>query len=170
MTNQKHKVCIVGMGEFSDFFIPLFKDHPDVCEVSIADIVHERCVAAGEKHGVTRMFSSLDDFLQNGKDIDCVAIFTQRQLHGSMVPDCLRAGKHVFSAVPMATSEEEIEQIIELVKETRLTYMTGETCYYFPCAVETQGTVLGVDETQGTVLCETQGTVLCVARSKQRLC
>ncbi len=135
MANQKHKVCIVGMGEFSDFFIPLFKDHPDVCEVSIADIVHERCVAAGEKHGVSRMFSSLDDFLQNGKDIDCVAIFTQRQLHGSMVLDCLRAGKHVFSAVPMATSEEEIAQIIDLVKETRLTYMTGETCYYFPCAV-----------------------------------
>jgi len=113
MINQKHKVCIVGMGEFSDFFIPLFKEHPDVCEVSIADIVPERCDMAAKKHGLSRIFCSLEDFLLNGKDIDCVAIFTQRQLHGSMVVDCLKAGKHVFSAVPMATTEEEIAQLYD---------------------------------------------------------
>ena len=135
MSNQKHKICIVGMGEFSDFFIPLWRDHPDIEEVSVADIYEDRCIKACEKHGISRTFSSLDDFLTNGKDIDCVAIFTQRQLHGSMVIDCLKAGKHVYSAVPMATSEEDIAKIIELVKETRLTYMAGETCYYFPCAI-----------------------------------
>ena len=135
MNNQKHKVCIVGLGEFSDFFIPLFKEHPDVEEVSVADIVPERCDAAAKKHGISRIFHSLEDVLKDGKDVDCVAIFTQRQLHGSMAIDCLKAGKHVFSAVPMATGAEDIEKIIELVKETRLTYMTGETCYYFPCAI-----------------------------------
>ncbi len=135
MERQQHKVCIVGMGEFSDFFIPLFMDHPDVSEVSVADIVPERIEAACKKHGVKRSFSSLEDYLENGKDVDCVAIFTQRHLHGSMVIDCLKAGKHVFSAVPMATTEDEIAEIIDLVKETRLTYMTGETCYYFPCAI-----------------------------------
>lgn len=100
MLNQKHKICIVGIGEFSDFFIPLWRDHPDIEEVSVADIYEDRCIKACEKHGISRTFSSLDDFLANGKDIDCVAIFTQRQLHGSMVIDCLKAGKHVYSAVP----------------------------------------------------------------------
>lgn len=135
MERQKHKICIVGLGEFSDFFIPLFKSHPDVSEVSLADIVPERCAEAAKKHGLSRTFNSLEQVLKEGKDVDCVAIFTQRQLHGSMVIDCLKAGKHVFSAVPMATDEEDIAKIIELVKETRLTYMTGETCYYFPCAI-----------------------------------
>ena len=133
---KKVKVCIIGMGEFSDFFIPLFKSHPNVSEVSICDLIPERCDAAIKKHGgITRVFKSLDDVIENGKDIDCIALFTQRHLHGPMVIEALEAGKHVFSAVPIATTVEETEKIIELVKKTRLTYMTGETCYYFPCAI-----------------------------------
>lgn len=133
---KKVKVCIIGMGEFSDFFIPLFQTHPNVSEVSICDLIPERCDAAVKKHGgITRIFKSLDDVLENGRDIDCIALFTQRHLHGPMVIQALEAGKHVFSAVPIATTIEETEKIIELVKKTRLTYMTGETCYYFPCAI-----------------------------------
>ncbi len=133
---KKVKVCIIGMGEFSDFFIPLFKSHPNVSEVSICDLIPERCDAAVKRHGgITRVFKSLDDVIENGKDIDCIALFTQRNLHGPMVIEALEAGKHVFSAVPIATTVEETEKIIELVKKTRLTYMTGETCYYFPCAI-----------------------------------
>lgn len=132
---NKIKVCVIGMGEFSDFFIPLFKNHPDVAEVSIADIIPERVAAAAKKHGISRTFSSLEDVLKNGSDIDSIALFTQRQLHGPMVIDALKAGKHVYSAVPMAIDVEECGRIIDLVKSTRLTYMTGETCYYFPCAI-----------------------------------
>ncbi len=132
---QKIKVCIIGMGEFSDFFIDLFKMHPDVDEVSIADLVPERVEAAAKKFKITRTFSSLDDVLENGKDVNCIAIFTQRHLHGNMAIKALEAGKHVFSAVPISTSIEDVQKIIELTEKTRLTYMTGETCYYFPCAV-----------------------------------
>jgi predicted dehydrogenase len=42
----------------------------------------------------------------------------------------LRAGKHVYSAVPMAVSEREIAEIIDTVKETGLVYMMGETSQY----------------------------------------
>ena len=40
--------------------------------------------------------------------LDAVAIFTQRWTHGPLVLQALRAGKHVYSAVPMAISEDEI--------------------------------------------------------------
>ena len=46
-------------------------------------------------------------------EIDAVAIFTQRWTHGPLVVQALRAGKHVYSAVPMAISAEEIGAIIE---------------------------------------------------------
>ena len=68
-------------------------------------------------------------------DVDAVAIFTQRWTHGPLVVQALRAGKHVYSAVPMAISEEEIAEIIEAVRETGLTYMMGETSYYNPATV-----------------------------------
>lgn len=132
---KKINVCVIGMGEFSDFFVPLFQQHPDVGEVSIADLIPERCAAAAKKFHIQRVFSSLEDVLKNGKDIDSIALFTQRHLHGNMVISALEAGKHVFSAVPISTNIEDAAHIVELVKKTRLTYMTGETCYYFPCAM-----------------------------------
>ena len=60
---------------------------------------------------------------------------TQRWTHGPLVVEALRAGKHVYSAVPMAFTIEEVQQIIEAVLETGLTYMMGETSYYNPAAV-----------------------------------
>ena len=47
-----------------------------------------------------------------------------------MVIESLKAGKHVYSSVPCATSIDEIIEIEKLVRETRLTYSMGETGYY----------------------------------------
>ena len=68
-------------------------------------------------------------------DVDAVAIFTQRWLHGEMAIRALEAGKHVYSTVPMAIEADQIARIIELVKETGLTYMMGETSFYYPSSV-----------------------------------
>ena len=50
--------------------------------------------------------------------------------HGWMSIAALKAGKHVLCTVPMATSIEECEQIVQLVKETGLKYMMAETVVY----------------------------------------
>jgi hypothetical protein len=88
-----------------------------------------------EKHNIKRAFSSYEEMLDKVPELDAVAIFTQRHLHGPMVLQALDAGKHVYSAVPIACTIEEIEQIVEKVKQTRLVYMMGETCYYYPDAI-----------------------------------
>ncbi len=129
------KIGIVGLGFFSDDFVKMFKMHPDVEEVAVADLVDERVNESAKRHGIKRTFKSLDDMLENGKDIDCIGIFTQRHIHADMVLKALDAGKHVYSAVPIACTIEEIEKIIEKVKKTRLIYMMGETCYYYPCTI-----------------------------------
>ena len=35
----------------------------------------------------------------------------------------------------MASTVEECQEIVRLVEQTGLTYLIGETCYYFPCAM-----------------------------------
>ena len=132
---KKLRIGFVGISNFSMSFIKLFKMHPDVEEIAVCDLVPERIAEAVEKLGPTRNYSSFDDMLENGKDLNCIAVFTQRHLHAPMVIKALEAGKHVYSAVPIACTVEEIAQIIEKVKETRQIYMMGETCYYFPCAI-----------------------------------
>lgn len=129
------KIGVVGCGAFSADFIRLFNNHPDVDEVAVADVFEERARSTAEKFGLKRYFLSLDDMLENGSDLDSIAIFTQRHLHGPMIIKALKQGKHVYSAVPIGCTIEEIKEILELVKQTRQIYMMGETCYYYPCAI-----------------------------------
>ena len=129
------KIGVVGAGIFSGDFIRLFKLHPDVEEVVIADVVPERVKDAMTPHGLKRGYLGLDEMLAEAPDIDSVAIFTQRHLHGPMVIKALEAGKNVYSAVPIACEIDEIGEIIETVKKTGKVYMMGETCYYYPCAI-----------------------------------
>lgn len=129
------KIGIVGLGAFSDDFVKLFNMHPDVEEVVVADLNEKNLKASMMKHNLKRGFSSFDEMLEGAPDIDCVGIFTQRHLHGPMILKALNMGKHVYSAVPIGCTVEEIGEIIKTVKEKRLIYMMGETCYYYPCAI-----------------------------------
>jgi predicted dehydrogenase len=124
---------IVGAGLFGPEFTQLFQLHPDVRSLYVTDLIPERSEAVHERLHLTGVFPSFEAMLES--DVDAVGIFTQRWTHGPLVVQALRAGKHVYSAVPMASSLAEIEAIIEAVKETGLVYMMGETSYYNPAAV-----------------------------------
>jgi predicted dehydrogenase len=124
---------IVGAGQFSSQFTTLFSVHPDVSRIFVTDVLPERAHQLVERENLAGVVGSFDALLET--DVDAVAIFTQRWSHGPLVVKALRAGKHVYSAVPMAVSEEEIADIIEAVRETGLTYMMGETSYYNPATV-----------------------------------
>ncbi len=132
-SNQRHiGVGVVGAGQFAKEFIGLFKMHPYTRQVYITDLIPERSRALAREYGVEVM-DSFEDMLASDQ-VDSIAIFVQRHLHGSLALKALEAGKNVYSAVPMGTSIEECEKIIRMVEKTRKIYMMGETCYYFPCA------------------------------------
>lgn len=132
---MKVKIGIVGYGYFSRDFINLFSKHPDVEKICIAELVPERREEIRRDHPGFEVYSSYEDMLDHKADINCVGIFTQRHLHAKMVIQALKAGKNVFSAVPIACSIEDIEEIVRLVEKTGLIYMMAETCYYYPDAI-----------------------------------
>jgi len=68
-------------------------------------------------------------------EIDAVAIFTPAPLHAAMTLQAMKAGKHVFCAVPVGLGEEELLQVLDTVKRTGLRYMMGETSYYRPAVI-----------------------------------
>lgn len=123
------KVGICGAaGGFSKAFIPLFQAHPDVDEVYLADLMTDRLAQQAAQFGVTKTFPSLDALCES--DCDCIALFTQRWKHGPQAVQALKAGKHVYSAVPAAVTLEELEELVRTVEETGLIYMLAETSYY----------------------------------------
>ncbi len=133
MEREKMKVAIIGCGRFCQFFVPLFKAHPVVEEVYVCDLIRERAENYAKQYGV-KIIDSFEEALSSS-EINTVAIFTQRYKHGPMVIDALKAGKHVYSAVPGAVSVDEIVEIERLVRATRLTYSMGETGFYRAAAI-----------------------------------
>ena len=130
---KKLSLAVIGCGEFARCFVPLFKAHPYVEKVLVCDLVRSRAEDYSARFG-TEIANSFEEVLRS-KEINAVAVFTDRHLHGRMVKESLLAGKHVYSAVPMASSVEECLEIVEIVRRTGLTYMMGETCIYYPCSM-----------------------------------
>ena len=124
------KIGICGVGSFGSHFVPLFKAHPDVDEVYLADVFPDRLAEKAKEFEIETTFGSLDDLC--GSDCDCIGIYTQRWLHGPQAVQALKAGKHVYSAVPAAVTLEELEELVDTVRDTGLIYMLGETSYYRP--------------------------------------
>jgi predicted dehydrogenase len=127
------KLGVVGSTGFASAFIPLFKAHPLVEEVIVCDHVPEKRAAAAARFGIRTTSPSLDALLQT--DVDAVAIITQPWLHGPQTLQSLRAGKHVYCAVPIARTVDEVRAIVRAVEASGLIYMTGETSYYYPAAL-----------------------------------
>lgn len=124
------KIGICGIASFSRHFIPLFKVHPQVEEVVLADLMRERAEEQAANHGLRRVCGSLDELLET--DVDAVFIATQRWLHAPQAVQALEAGKHVLSAVPAAVTLEELDELVKTVEKTGLLYMLNETSYYRP--------------------------------------
>ena len=125
---EKMKIAVIGCGRFSPNFVPLFKAHPVVEKVYVCDLKKDREEDFANRFGVERI-ESFEATLASD-EINAVAIFTQRFAHGKMVIEALKAGKHVYSAVPCAIDIDEIREIEALVRKTRLTYSMGETGFY----------------------------------------
>lgn len=130
---QKLTIAVIGCGAFARNFVELYKAHPNTEKVYVCDLIKERAEKFADEFGV-EIIESFEAALSDSS-INCIANFTRRHQHGDISIRALKSGKHVFSAVPMASTVEECTEIVRLVKETGLTYMIGETCYYYPCAM-----------------------------------
>lgn len=134
MKKERIRIGFVGCGQFCRFFVPLFQAHPAVEFVGVTDKFPERCKEYDELFHVDKIYDSFEQMLES-KELNCIAIFSQRNQHGQMAIAALEAGKNVYSAVPMSMSIAEIEQIIALVRKTGLTYSMGETGHYRPATI-----------------------------------
>ncbi len=127
-TDKKVRVAIVGLG-FGAEFIPIYQAHPNaemyaICRRNQVEL--ERCQ---KKFGVPKAYSDYDELLKD-PNIDAVHINSPIPDHAPQTIKALQAGKHVACTVPMATSKEEIRQIVELQRKTGKVYMMMETVVY----------------------------------------
>ncbi len=125
------KIGILGLGSFGRHFIALFKAHPLVDEVVLCEKRPDVLARVAAEFGIARTTTDYAELLRMS-DLDGVAIYTQRWTHAPYAIQALRAGKHVFSAVPAAVTLAELAELEQTVRETGLVYNLAETSFYRP--------------------------------------
>jgi predicted dehydrogenase len=130
---KKLQVAIIGGGQFSSSFIHLFQAHPCVEEVALVELNPERRASIAAKFSIKQTFASLSELWNS--DFNAVAIFTPRWTHAQIALEAIQNGRHVYTAVPMGITQEEISQLVEASSKTKLTYFMAETSFYYPAVV-----------------------------------
>jgi len=119
---------MIGLG-FGSEFIPIYSAYPGAKIVALCRRNEDELHKSADQFGIAKRYTDYDAVLAD-PDIDFVHINSPIPDHAWMSLKALDAGKHVMCTVPMATTIEECEQIVEKVKATGLKYMMAETVVY----------------------------------------
>ena len=112
------RLGFIGCGNYaSTMLLPHLTERPDVQLVHVATSSALSSVSAQRKFGFHTAGSDHQAVLAD-PDIDAVFIVTRHSSHASMVCDALRAGKAVFVEKPLAITSEQLDQVLDTVRET----------------------------------------------------
>ena len=128
MSEQKIRIALVGLG-FGAEFIPIYQAHPNAEIAAICQRSPDKLNAVGDAFGIENRYTDYSELLSD-PDIDAVHINTPIPDHAPQSILALQAGKHVACTVPMATSIDDMRQIVELSDATGKKYMMMETVVY----------------------------------------
>ena len=110
-TNSKIRFAVIGTGHIGKRHAEMILKNPDAELVALCDNrTKEEC-------GVTNynvpFYSSIDQLLENEKDIEVINICTPNGLHAFMSIQVMEYGAHVVIEKPMAIKKKDAENILQ---------------------------------------------------------
>jgi predicted dehydrogenase len=119
---KKVRFGVVGAGLWGEVHAEIYSQHPyaELAAVCDTDAARARKVAAA--YGHVRVYT---DFRELARDpgVDAVAVVTPDFAHRAPIVEAARAGKHVITEKPLATTAEDAEAIAAAVREAGITLM-----------------------------------------------
>jgi predicted dehydrogenase len=128
MPSKRVRVAIVGLG-FGAEFIPIYQAHPDAEMYAVCRRNERELNACGDKFGIAKRYRDFNELLKD-PNVDAVHINSPIPDHAPQSLAALKAGKHVACTVPMGTSVEECQQLVEAQRKGGKVYMMMETVVY----------------------------------------
>ncbi len=111
------RVGIIGLGGISRVHIASLLNMENAKIVAVCDTNEARLSAATEKTGADG-YADWHDVIAR-EDVDIVHILTPHYLHAPMSIEALKAGKHVLTEKPMATTIEDAKKMIEAANNAK---------------------------------------------------
>ena len=111
---RRIRAGLIGAGEFAvSTHLPNLKKLKDRYEVSaICNRTGSKAQAVAQQFGAKYSTTKYQEIISD-PDIDLVMVCTRHNLHGKIVLESLRAGKHTFVEKPLCTNQKELEDIKE---------------------------------------------------------
>ena len=125
---KKLNVALVGLG-FGGAFAAIYKEHPNVGELTLCDTNADRLKQTSDYIGGARCVDNFEAILAD-PSIDAVHLVTPIPLHADQTVAVLESGKHCACTVPMATSLDDIRRIVKAKRKSGKNYMMMETTLY----------------------------------------
>jgi predicted dehydrogenase len=103
--------------------------------VAIADPVLERAAEAAKEFGIPEVYDNLDAMLDQS-ELDAVVNLTPITFHSETSLKILRAGKHLATEKPLASTMEDADAIVETAAAQGLTVVCSPPDALFPTYAE----------------------------------
>ncbi len=120
---------LIGCGYWGPNLLRNFQVLPGCRVKAVCDLDRSRLNFVQTLHPGLAALSDAGKIIGDG-EIDAVVIATPLATHYELACASLRAGKHTFIEKPMAMSEQQCRQLIDLAKSKSLTLMVGHTFLY----------------------------------------
>ena len=103
----------------------------------VANRTHEKAVAFADKHGVARVYDTIDDLIA-APDIDVLYLTTPHNTHITYLRKALTAGKHVLCEKSITLNSAELAEARELASVHGVQLMDACTILHMPLYKELQ--------------------------------
>ncbi|RAJ10517.1 putative dehydrogenase [Chitinophaga skermanii] len=113
MVAQEHKIkfAVIGCGHIGKRHAEMIQRNAEAELVALID-VRDRSLLNLDAFKDVPLFSSLQEFLKSGIDVDVVNIATPNGFHAEQALACLEAKKHIVVEKPMALKKLDAEKVI----------------------------------------------------------
>lgn len=137
---KKLGIALLGLGRYATFQLaPAFK-HTRYCRLAGVVSGHPEKAAqwAAQYNLPAGNLYNYDNFdrIADNPDIDIVYVVTPPALHPEYVIRAAKAGKHVISEKPMATSVADCQAMIDACKKAGVKFSIGYRMHFDPYALE----------------------------------
>ena len=124
--SRRVKMGFIGVGFMGQLaHLQNYVQLPEHCEITtLCDVKINQAKILANKFGIPKVTTDYRKLLAD-PEIEAVACIQYFENHVNLVPDVLRAGKHVMTEKPLCVFPENGEKLVQIAKETGKLHMVG---------------------------------------------
>ncbi len=128
---RKIRAGVIGAGFMGRVHTEAIRRLGNVEVAAVAGVSEEEARAFGQSMGIERTTGDYRKVLED-PSIDAVHVCTPNVLHHPISKAAMQAGKHVLCEKPMAMSEAEARDLVEIARQTGLVNCVNHNLRYYP--------------------------------------